>query len=229
MRQRHRYPRHIVPKRYFYYIDIGNTPSLHQHFLVRYDTRGNPIPDAETFDAIKKENFSKGYFNNGWSTTLLGEYNKSDIPFLLTKKGKSRVSHNWYHDNSVVKVRNSDYEYKIDRGYFGLLVSDILNCTFDMDVNVNNKYERTDIVHYEIRHEPTHCNFWHFSVYAYAVNSLTNELYYLKDNKPSKNAAENATRNIGDKLKAYYKLSHQLKRKKVPLELYNRRILKDNK
>lgn len=225
MRQRHRYPRHIVPKRYYHFIDIGDTPELHQHYLVRYDTKGSPIPNAATFDSIKNENFSKGYFNKGWSTTLLGEYNKHDIPFLLTKRGKARVSCDWHHGDSVCKVANSDYEYKVDRGYFGLLISDVLNCTFDMDVMVNDKIERTDIVHYEIRHEPTHCIFWHFSVYAYAVNSLTNELYYLKDNKPSKNAAENATRNIGDKLKMYCKLSSDVKKKKIPLELYNKRII----
>lgn len=220
------YPKHIVPKRNYSLIDIGGTPLLNQHYLVRYDIQGNPIPDMFTFDAIKKENFSKNYFNNGWSTTLLGEYNKHDIPFILTKKGKKRVACNWCHGDSVCKVRNSDYEYKIDRGYFGLLVSDVLNCEFQMDVNVNNKYERTDIVHYEIRHEPTHCNFWHFSVYAFAINSLTKEIYYLKDNKPSKNAAENATRNIGDILKGYCKLSFDIKRKKIPLELYSKRVTK---
>lgn len=223
MRQRHPYPRHIVPKRHYNNIDIASTSLLHQHYLVRYDTKDNPIPDLGTFDAIKKENFSKNYFNNGWSTTLLGEYNKHDIPFRLTKKGKMRVAKNWHHGDSVCKVQNGDYEYKIDRGYFGLLISDVLNCTFDMEVNVNNKYERTDIVHYEIRHEPTHCNFWHFSVYAYAVNSLTKESYYLKDNKPSKNAAENATRNIGDRLKIYCKLSSDIQMKKVPVDLYSKR------
>lgn len=224
MRQKHPYPRHIVPRRHYNSIDIENTPVLHQHYLVRYDTKGNPIPDITTFDNIKKENFSKGYFNKGWSTTLLGEYNKHDIPFTLTKKGKTRVSHIWNHGDSVCKVQNGYYEYRIDRGYFGIVISDVLNCTLELDVTVGDKIERTDIVRYEIRHEPTHCNFWHFSVYAYAINSLTNEKYYLKDCKPSKNAAENATRNIGDKLKQYCKLSSDIVKKNVPIELYDKRV-----
>lgn len=215
------YPKKIIPQCDYHKI-IVNT-KLHGHFLIRYDTKDNPIPDHATYDSIKKENFSTSNFKGGWSTSLLGVFSKKHARFVIRKESKKKFIGIWEPGDKVKKVKERDFEYKINRGYFGLLVKDILSCSVNMDVTIESKVDRTDKVYYEILHEPTHCNFWHFAIYAYAINSKTNEKYYLKDDLPSKNAATNATRNIAEKLKTYARLSDDIKQKNIPLKLYCRK------
>lgn len=215
------YPKRIIPQRDYHQIIVNS--KLHGHYLIRYDTKDKPIPDAATYESIKKDNFSTSNFKGGWSTSLLGIFTKQHARFVIRKESRKRLTSVWQHGSKVKKVRKKDYEYKINRGYFGLLVEDILNCSVDMDVIIDSKTDRTDKVYYDIRHEPSHCNFWHFAIYTYAINSKTNEKYYLKDDLPSKNAAANATRNIADKLKTYAKLSDDIKQKNIPQGLYCKR------
>lgn len=224
MRRIPSYPNRILPGRASKIIQVNK--SLHDYYLIRYDTRNQPIPDAETFDKIHKENFSTGYFKNGWSTTLLGVYSKNDARFVIKKEVRERLSKPWLQGEKSIKVRNKDIDYVINRGFFGLMIRDVLSCSFDLIVTINNKYERTDKVSYEIVHEPTHSNYWHFSIYAYAINENTKEKYYLKDNLPSKNSASNATRNIADILKRYVVLQPDVLRIAVPKSIYSSRAKK---
>lgn len=219
MNHTHGYPQRIVPRHSYKLLEIDN--SFYDYFLVRYDTTGKPIPDLETFNKIQKENFSTGHFNKGWSTSLVGVFSKHDVRFVIKSKSKEFFSKPWDLGKEVKKsVKSKDFDYCVKRGYFGLIIRDVLSCTFYLDVNVDNKIERTDEVRYEITHEPTQCNYWHFSIYAYATNSLTGEKYYLRDELPSKNAAKNATRNIADILKRYVKLSDEVERIAISKKIY---------
>lgn len=218
MKHRPIYPKRIVPRCSYRLIKINE--SLYEHYLIRYDTSNNPIPDEITYKKIEKDNFSARYFKKGWSTTLIGVFSKHDARFVIRKESKQCLTQLWQPGNIPTKVRNKDYEYHVNRGYFGLLIKDILACQFNMDVIIDNKCDRTDKVYYEIVHEPTHCNYWHFSIYTYAINSKTKEKYYLRDDVPSKNAAEVATRNIADILKKYVKLSDEVERIVIPQRLY---------
>lgn len=221
MRRTHSYPKRIIPKCDYKTIQIGK--SLYNHYLIRYDTKNQPIPDVEAFEKIQKENFSTGYFKKGWSTSLVGVFSKNDARFVIKKDAKDKLSKPWCHGSEPIKVQNKDYVYCINRGYFGVLIRDVLSCSFDMEVMINNKLDRTDKVSYEIVHEPTHNNYWHFSVYAYATHELTEEKYYLRDDLPSKNAASNATRNIADILKKYVVLQGDVERVVVPKSIYSGR------
>ena len=40
---------------------------------------------------------------------------------------------------------------------------------------------REDKVYFNVEHAPTKCNFWHFNVLIYGVNSKTHETYRLRD------------------------------------------------
>lgn len=212
------YPNRIIPRQYYKNIHVDK--SLYDHFLIRYDIRQQPIPDFETFEKIRKENFSTKAFKNGWSTTLVGVFSNNDARFVIKKESNERLSKIWNRGSKPLKVRNKDYVYIVNRGYFGLLIRDVLNCTFDMDVIIDNRIARIDEVRYEIVHEPTHCNYWHFAIYAYAIHGTTKEKYYLRNDLPSKNAASNATRNIAEVLKKYVVLQNNVERVVVPRGIY---------
>lgn len=214
----HGYPQRIVPRHSYKLLEIDT--SFYDYFLVRYDTAGKLIPDLETFNKIKKENFSTNYFNDGWSTSLLGVFSKHDVRFIINKESRQRLSAPWHPFEDIVRVKNKDFKYCVNRGHFGLIIRDVLSCTFDLDVIIENKTVRTDVVRYEIKHEPTQCNYWHFSIYAYAINSDSGVKYYLRNEQPTKNAAKNATRNIADVLKKYVKLSSEVERIAIPKKTY---------
>lgn len=215
------YPKRCVPRKGYKLISRESIPLLRNKYVIRYSEGDVPLKDKNSLESNLETNMASSKFRTGLSVTLLGVSIMEDAKYIIKKEQKDKYSKEWVPGEMVLRVKKEDFTYNPQRGFYGLLIDTILTCFIDLPIiKSDNTTERVDLVKYEIVHCPTHCNFWHFCIYPYGINKITGEKYYLRDDKPTKNGAKNATRNIASELKKFAVLSDSIVERPIKAALY---------
>lgn len=214
------YPLRCVPKKCYKFIEQDKIPLLKNKYVIRYSEQDVPLFDVNALNENLKKNMASNKFVTGLSVTLLGRSRKEDAKYIIKGNRKTLLSSDWHCGDDVIRVRSVDFDYKPQRGFYGLLVDKILSCFIDLPIMKDDVEIRKDKVRYELVHKPTQCNFWHFCIFPYGINSETGEKYYLRDDKPSKKRAETATRNIALVLKQYATLACDVQERPLKASIY---------
>ena len=202
------YPKRCVPRKGYKVIEQDIIGLLHNKYVIRYSEGDVPLNNTEALNANLKTSMASSKFNTGLSVTLIGVTHKEDAKYIICGKRAKDLASDWEPGNKVLSIGREDFTYSPQRGFYGLLIDKILSCFIDLPIkNKDDIEERTDLIKYELVHKPTHCNYWHFCIYPYGIRGDTGEKYYLRDGKPTKTGAKNATRNIATMLKNYATLS----------------------
>ena len=179
-----RYPNKLYPHKN--YKPIAVDFSLNDYYLLRYTIDDEPANDRQN-DLGK--HFSPSRFYNGCSTNLLSIYKKCDARYIVHGKADSPQHTEWKEGKSHYHLTLSDYHYKKNRGFVGIKINDLRATFIDKrSIVVQGAVVREDKVYFEIEHAPTKCNFWHFNIMIYGVNSKTNEPYRLRDEEGYSNS-----------------------------------------
>lgn len=171
------YPKRLYPSKNNKRIVVDF--SMDEHYLLRYSDSNRPIYTSES-DLGK--HFHPSRFFNGCSVNLLSVYRKCDARYLVHGKADAPQHQEWNEGDSSFLLKKKDYRYKKNRGFLGVKIGDLKNTFIDKaQIKVNGAVIREDKIFFDIEHAPTKCNFWHFNIMIYGINSNTNDIYRLRD------------------------------------------------
>ena len=175
--KKRRYPSKLYPQKKYKLLIVDY--SLNNHYLLRYTIDNEPINESQK-DLGK--HFCPSRFYNGCSTNLLSVYRKCDARYIVHGKADFPQHQNWKEGDHYYSLKTSDFHYKKKRGFIGVKIKDLRSLYIDKyRIVVQGAVVREDKVYFNVEHAPTKCNFWHFNVLIYGVNSKTHETYRLRD------------------------------------------------
>lgn len=217
--KKRRYPKHLYPSKRYKKIVVDTF--LDDFVLLRYTKDNDPLnPNEKSIGS----HLCASRFYNGCSVNLLSVYKKCDARYVVEGNSFSPYHQEWDEGASCFPLRMSDYRYKKDRGYIGVKIKDILAVNITKrEIKINGTKLRDDKVFFKIEHSPTKCNFWHFNIVIYGVNSTNGEEYRLRDldgfssNQMSKIASALIHQLEGSLLRPF-----EIKRKYLPKRYYTK-------
>lgn len=218
MKKKH-YPEHLYPSKLYKKIVVD--ASLDNFVLLRYTKDNAPLkPDEKNLGS----HLCASRFYNGCSVNLLSVYKKCDARYVVLGKSTSPQHQDWKEGNSHFPLRLSDYKYLKKRGYIGVAIKDVHSVYIaKREIKINGTKLRDDKVFFKIEHSPTRCNFWHFNIMIYAVNSHTGKEYRLRDlNGYSQSQMTKVATALIHQLEQYILRPHQMKKHYLPKRYYVR-------
>lgn len=178
------YPNKLYPQKN--YKPLAVDLSLNDYYLLRYTVDNKPVKDGQK---ELGKHFCPSRFYNGCSTNLLSVYKKCDARYIVHGNAHSPQHQDWKEGKSHHQLSFSDFHYKKNRGFVGVKIEDLRATFIDKrSIVVQGTVVRNDKVYFEVEHAPTRCNFWHFNIMVYGINSKTNEIYRLCDEKDYSNS-----------------------------------------
>lgn len=217
--KKRRYPKHLYPSKRYKKIVVD--AFLDEHILVRYTKDNAPLhPNEKNIGS----HLCASRFYNGCSVNLLSVYKKCDVRYIVEGNSSSPHHQEWTEGTSCFPLRISDYRYKKDRGYIGVKIKDILAVNImKIEIKINGTKLRDDKVFFKIEHSPTKCNFWHFNIVIYGVNSTNGEEYRLRDlDGFSSNQMTKIATALIHQLEGFLLRPFEIKRKYLPKRYYTK-------
>lgn len=194
MKNKRQYPTRLLPKRNFHIISVDD--GLDNFFLIRYSLGNKSIKkkvcrrkltqqDKDTQRKELAKHFKASQFDEGLSVNLLSVYRKQDAAFIV---GSRDTSNQIWSTNSRAQEPQNPIFYRY-RGFVGIKIKNIRNTVIDnKEIKIGGVVIRKDKVYFKLEHVPTKCNFWHFNIEIYGINSITGVEYRLRNEPSYKNS-----------------------------------------
>ena len=217
--KKRRYPKHLYPSKQYKKIVID--ASLDDFVLLRYTKDNAPLKSNEKNLGL---HLCASRFYNGCSVNLLSVYKKCDARYIVDGNASSPQHQEWKEGSSCYPLRLSDYKYQKTRGYIGVSIKNVHTvCIAKCEIKINGTKLRDDKVFFKIEHSPTKCNFWHFNIMIYGVNSITGKEYRLRDLVGfSSNQMKKIATALIHQLEKYLLRPFEMKRRYLPKSYYTK-------
>ncbi len=159
------YPQYLLPQPNYKKIEWSN--NLGKCTLVRHtDSQDIFMIGTQTID-VGKIKFPSEHFRNDLSTNLLSVFNLENVYIQVINND---FTNDWLIGQTVSSPTfKEDFIINRNRGYFALIIEDILNLNATPPLIENG-------LSFEVLHTPTKCNFWHFSIRVSKNNVLVGNL-----------------------------------------------------
>lgn len=235
MKRKHnyrRYPRYMFPRKDYH--RIPHIETLKSYSILRYMIGESMPPDTLIdFDTMKRT-MKDAHFYNGMSVNLLSKFKKEDAVYFIADKD---LTDYWNYRSKSPKVLKKFISFKEDQGYYGFRIGDVesIESTFDV-YNKKGDVERTDKVFCKVEHWPTRVNFWHFNIFLYGIETLSDnkEVVYRLDERLKDKKVKSIAAGLMDDFYDVLLTKNDLYEIRLPFFLYRkgkkwRRFLKQHK
>lgn len=176
----HRYPRRLIPKPQYGFIQESFFNSIMKDFFLL--RRVTNIDDGLDSQEKIKSQFIPTTFKKGISVVLYTVIKKEDICWSCMKPyGKTKKYELVWEKNNrkAIFPKNKHLLFEKRALYGGYKVRELYNYTAEFPVPVKDKHgnpaERKDIIHLRVIHEPACINFWHCEIMIYRLNGDDNK------------------------------------------------------
>ena len=215
MMKNRKYPNHLYPKKIYKKIIFDS--KLNDHCLLRYTSSDKPIEKGKL-----GEHMGASQFSGGCSVNLLSVYRKCDSRYAVNGKSDAPQHQYWNEEDSSYVLHSKDFKYDKKREFIGVKIKDVRSTYIDnRSIIVNGTKIRDDKVFFDIEHAPTRCNFWHYNMYIYGINSQTKERYCLSTlNNYSNGQLKKVAVDLLHKLETHLLLPSQMKSHYLPKRYY---------
>ncbi len=215
-----KYPKLIIPKSNYKFIETSTLPR--NIFFIRATRKKSQIKTLSKLKKISTRILSASEFPNGISCNLYSVFDERHSCFNVKDPNNRKVISDWLPNKNSIMPEKDEYEYLPWQGYFGFQLSKIKEFESTISIKKEGKVIRRDKCVLRVIHSPTNCNFWHFNLYLFAINSVTDKEYNLNDKEEgiSKSQIQKIATSLIDGILPYLSLGRNLKKKYIAKNIY---------
>lgn len=174
-----KYPKLIIPKLNYHFIDTDTLPQ--NIFFIRTIRKKRQIKTLSKLKELSAKILSASEFPNGISCNLYSVFDEKHSCFNVKDPHNRKVISDWLPDKISIIPEIDEYEYLPWQGYFGFQLKKIKEFESNIPIKKDGRIIRRDTCVLRVVHSPTNCNFWHFNLFLFAINSVTHKEYNLND------------------------------------------------